>query len=197
MTIQKYRRKIFIVDRKFQFKYIFVLLSLLLISVFTVSFTTFYMIWNQVIDEFFFVPEAAKKMSHIFLSSTWTVAAASVVLGVLSAVAGVFLSHRIAGPIYRVKKVAEQLKTGDFSTVIKFRKDDDLQELADAINEMINGIRNMISEDRKIIEKLDNMAESLKKKSGGKELQKEALAAVNGLHKIIKKLKNSTGRYKI
>jgi len=197
MPEQKYKRKILLIDRKFQYKYVFVLLSLLLISVFMVAFTTFYVIWNQVIDEFFFVPEAAKKLSHIFVSTTWMVAAASVILGVLSAMAGIFLSHKIAGPIYRVKKVAEQLKTGDLSAVVRFRKGDDLQELADTLNDMIAGIKGMVSEDRKIIDRLDKMADGLKKKAGGAGLKKEAMAAVSGLHKVIKELKKSTGRYRI
>ena len=66
----QYKRRIYIINRKFQFKYLFMILAVMLITVASVWFTTFYIIWDSVIEEFFFVPEASKKLGDIFIKTS-------------------------------------------------------------------------------------------------------------------------------
>ncbi len=49
-------------------------------------------------------------------------------------IAGVLLTHRTAGPMYRMRKVLEQLGTGDFSVRMRLRSKDHWHEVADAFN---------------------------------------------------------------
>ncbi|MEM7202734.1 MAG: hypothetical protein AAF628_20875 [Planctomycetota bacterium] len=49
-------------------------------------------------------------------------------------------SHRIAGPSYRFIKSMEQVGGGDTDFRIKLRKDDLLTEVADAFNDMLDGL---------------------------------------------------------
>ena len=67
-----------------------------------------------------------------------------VLLGVLQLVflaitfiLSIFLSHRIAGPLYRLKKSTEEVSRGNFDQRIAFRKNDHFIELQDTFNEMI------------------------------------------------------------
>ncbi len=50
----------------------------------------------------------------------------------------VILSHRLAGPIYRLEKDLEQIARGNFSMRIKFRKKDELKSIADGINKILD-----------------------------------------------------------
>ena len=49
---------------------------------------------------------------------------------------GVFYSHRIAGPLFKVKLYAKELREGRFDKRIKFRKRDVIHKLADLLNKM-------------------------------------------------------------
>lgn len=49
---------------------------------------------------------------------------------------GIFYSHKIAGPLVRVRHMAKQIADGDFNAKTRFRKDDAINPLADALNEM-------------------------------------------------------------
>lgn len=49
----------------------------------------------------------------------------------------IFLSHRIAGPLYRLRKSLEEVARGNFDQRITFRKADHFMELQDAFNDMI------------------------------------------------------------
>ena len=53
---------------------------------------------------------------------------------VVSTVVGVFLSHRVAGPIYRITKHLQGIATGEPARPLRFREGDYFIELADAFN---------------------------------------------------------------
>jgi signal transduction histidine kinase len=49
----------------------------------------------------------------------------------------VFFSHKIAGPIYRFEKACNNMIEGNYSTEIKLRKGDEMQNLAELLNEVM------------------------------------------------------------
>ncbi|GAB1351277.1 MAG TPA: methyl-accepting chemotaxis protein [Candidatus Rifleibacterium sp.] len=56
----------------------------------------------------------------------------------------IFVTHTIAGPVYRMEKVVRNIGEGDLTHFIKLRPKDELKDLADAMNEMTMGLRNKI-----------------------------------------------------
>ena len=67
----------------------------------------------------------------------WFFLTGSVVFSsIVFAIVGIFLSHKIAGPLFRLKKHMVELSQGVYSGKIKFRKNDQLHDIADTYNEM-------------------------------------------------------------
>ncbi len=56
----------------------------------------------------------------------------------------IFVTHTIAGPVYRMEKVVRNIGEGDLTHFIKLRPKDELKDLADSMNEMTMGLRNKI-----------------------------------------------------
>ena len=54
--------------------------------------------------------------------------------------AGIIISHRLAGPIERLKKELEGIVKGDYSRRIKLRKNDDLKPVAEGINKLLDKV---------------------------------------------------------
>ncbi|UCD19303.1 MAG: HAMP domain-containing protein, partial [candidate division WOR-3 bacterium] len=52
-----------------------------------------------------------------------------------------FISHRIAGPLHRLKMYMEKVENGDHSVRLKFRKNDVIHDVAESFNRMVEGIR--------------------------------------------------------
>ncbi len=71
-------------------------------------------------------------------------------INLIGLVASVFLAvlftHRIAGPVYRLCKILDQIGQGDLTPIVKFRKHDELTELDDATTAMILSLRNRITD---------------------------------------------------
>jgi methyl-accepting chemotaxis protein len=59
-----------------------------------------------------------------------------IVLGIV----GVFMSHQIAGPLYRTKKSMDRVRHGDFAFRLRFRHGDFLGDFADVFNAMLDGL---------------------------------------------------------
>ncbi len=57
----------------------------------------------------------------------------------------ILVTHTIAGPVYRMERVAKEIGTGNLAIVTTLRPRDELKELADAFNVMTRGLAEKIS----------------------------------------------------
>ncbi|MBN8217793.1 MAG: methyl-accepting chemotaxis protein [Spirochaetes bacterium] len=62
-----------------------------------------------------------------------TLALASVAIAVWF----LFYTHRIAGPLFRLKRTLAELRAGDLRVRVQLRRRDDLKDLADGLNDVI------------------------------------------------------------
>ena len=78
----------------------------------------------------------------------------------------IFVTHTIAGPVYRMERVAKSIGEGDLTNFIKLRPKDELKDLADAMNDMTMGLRSRVSSIKEGSEKIK--AVLARAKSAGK-----------------------------
>jgi len=70
----------------------------------------------------------------------------------------IFISHKVAGPVYRLDKFAEGIRGGDFTSRIYLRKGDELVEVASDFNRTGDFLRNTFQTMLTINEKLLSLA---------------------------------------
>jgi len=58
---------------------------------------------------------------------------------------GIIYSHRIAGPLYRIKLSAKSIGEGRLDTNIKFRRNDTIHSFANVFNEMTENYNDMVT----------------------------------------------------
>ena len=56
----------------------------------------------------------------------------------------IFFTHRIAGPVYRLRQIMRDVGDGNLAQFAQFRKDDELAELAAGFDEMIVGLNRRV-----------------------------------------------------
>jgi nitrogen fixation/metabolism regulation signal transduction histidine kinase len=86
---------------------------------------------------FNFASEQIRLINYIFLIS-------AVATGLILFIAGIFISHRIAGPLYRLHKHLTGIAQGNKPTEVHFRKGDFFPELADAFNGVLAQQENVL-----------------------------------------------------
>lgn len=60
------------------------------------------------------------------------------ITGIIGIVVLVFMSHRIAGPMFRFERVLDRINTGDLTNRFKLREGDQFKELEERINQLTN-----------------------------------------------------------
>jgi methyl-accepting chemotaxis protein len=81
-----------------------------------------------------------------------TVIIVTVIVSLAAAAVTLFVSHKIAGPLFRFKQTFRELSLGNFSNQVRLRKGDQLLELASEFNHMIASVRGQILISRSNIE---------------------------------------------
>jgi HAMP domain-containing protein len=69
-----------------------------------------------------------------------------IVVSVATIIFTLFVSHRIAGPAFRFKKVLKDLAKGDFCGECRIRKKDSLHDVAGSVNELMAATRAKLKE---------------------------------------------------
>ncbi|MDD5427853.1 MAG: methyl-accepting chemotaxis protein [Candidatus Omnitrophica bacterium] len=191
MAETTYKRKNYLVNKRFQLKYTVLTVLTLLVVMFVTGFGLYMGMWGSIIENFshFKVSQNLENVNRItdyeqvrygkgdyrlekifreaeLLSSQDKAALKDalrsvnrslipkvIILSVLIFFAGIFISHRIAGPMYRIEKSAEAIHRGDLLVNFKIRRGDEMRSAATALEEMVEGLH----EDIKKI-KTDSMA---------------------------------------
>lgn len=78
----------------------------------------------------------------------------------------IFLTHKVAGPIFKLGQYFRQLEKGDLTARIQFRKFDEIHHLAQEFNEMASSLDTRVSKIKRLVRTLPDQAIS-------KELKEE------------------------
>lgn len=110
-------------------------------------------------------------------------------IGAGISILSLFLSHRIAGPLYRFEKSIEEVIKGNLSFRIRLRKKDEAKELAEAMNRMIETLSSRLSQIRVISNEIEVSLLEVKKANEQQTGTKESLnKALNALEELKKSL---------
>jgi HAMP domain-containing protein len=82
--------------------------------------------------------EERARAANQFLVLAQTVWPALAVLIPAAAVFSIYLTHRLAGPLFRIEHTARELIRGNLALRIRLRKGDELHELAGLLNEVLD-----------------------------------------------------------
>ena len=86
--------------------------------------------------------EARAQMNKELFQITLGMGISGVLFLLLTGIIGIFLSHRIAGPLYKIQKTFEKIKDGDLTQRVFLRPKDELRDFAEDFNQMMDSIEN-------------------------------------------------------
>ncbi|MBN2803290.1 MAG: HAMP domain-containing protein [Deltaproteobacteria bacterium] len=162
-----FKRKTFLVKKGLQFRYMGVIIIAMLAVAMVVGFTIYFTIWDNISDP----GQSLSSINNIFERTNTKLCYSIVALIIFIAAASIFVSHKIAGPVYRFEQSVKKIAQGDLTLRIKLRKGDELTELADMFNNMVESLEKMVSIERVHAEKMGKALEKLRNNSDKKEVE--------------------------
>jgi methyl-accepting chemotaxis protein len=193
----KNRRRRLIISSGLQFRYVGgVLFAMLFVSL-VVGYFIYQNIWNVLLNESRYNDwspflNAVKDQTdkQIFFG-----VAISIVLMML---VSVYMSHKIAGPLFRLKKCFLDVAKGDLSFEMRLRKGDELTDLVDDFNGMLRNLKGMVDADRqKAKDMRQKVEETLITFNKPNISPQEKQQMEESLKTLILKLKEVSSQYKI
>jgi methyl-accepting chemotaxis protein len=137
-----YKRRTFVVKKALQYRFIAWVVITLLIVVGLMLADVFISLQRLAIERGIQLTLLdVYNFSNPFVLFKFAVYLAGVVM------ASVVLSHRVAGPVYRFERSAEEVSKGDLTSRVFLREGDQLVDLRDAFNGMVDTLRGKVAGD--------------------------------------------------
>ncbi|MCT4642397.1 MAG: hypothetical protein N4A33_08880 [Bacteriovoracaceae bacterium] len=153
----KYKRRIFIINPKFQLKVSFFICFIVLLA------TSFYPV--TIFDLFEGVSKLVPDKADTLLKSRNDLMIVLILLqtGVLGVVfvTSIFVSHKIAGPMYKLIKSFRQMKDDGELNEVYFRKGDYFQEVVVELNQLIGTIKEQREDDFRYLSEVQTFINNL------------------------------------
>ena len=159
--MQKHKRRNYLINRSLQLRYMAMVGILMILLSISIGWVIYYTTWSMLLDRLQGMSTLDNLIidtSRLILTRTSYLALAGVCLGALVTM---FILHRIAGPLFRVEHVMQQIASGITPRTITFRKKDELKSLATAIDKAIDKIDEVSQKTRNIIEDASASVEKL------------------------------------
>lgn len=67
-----------------------------------------------------------------------------IILFVIIFIAGIFISHKVAGPMYRIEQSAAAVRNGNLNVSFRIRKSDEMKDTASALEQMVDSLKSDI-----------------------------------------------------
>jgi methyl-accepting chemotaxis protein len=184
------RRRHYFIDSRFQVNHI-------------VSFAVFAAIVALIVGGFvaylflFELPKTRVEQEFWGSMFLWNLLWMILALVVIACVRSVFISHKIVGPMYRLKQIMRAVGEGDLTHRVRFRTRDRLKDVGEACDEMIVGLRNRVSADRSSAARIAQVAKHAQAVLSTVELGPDRVQQVRDLlEEIAGKADSITANYK-
>ena len=103
----------------------------------------------------------------------WSLVGGLALMVALIGLLGIYFTHKVAGPIYKMKRLLKQVGQGNLRVDSRLRKGDELQDFFDAFTQMVAGLR---EREKHQLDELDTALSALER--GAKEDASASLGRV-------------------
>lgn len=194
-----YKRKNYFINKAFQTEFILKFCGLVIIGSLVFGIILYMLSKNALTTSFENSRLVIKSTAdYIFPGLLFGGLLVAVFTAIAAGVVVMFMTHRIAGPMYRFEKYIKEIGLGRLDADLKIRKKDQFQNMVGALNKMTDDLKLGLSEVNVVSAKLDKLIEELSYSSNREILLKEDIKRiVSELKKDKQNLSRALGYFKI
>jgi methyl-accepting chemotaxis protein len=191
-----YKRKQYIVAPQFQLRYVGLILMLVFLTGILCAYVVYYTSMILLGDKLANVYPQGRLISTVNMVNM-RILLSLILITPLVVVIGIYASHKIAGPIYRIEKYLNGMANGDISMPLTLRKNDELTSLADGINRLAESMKTTIRNEKEHLSRLSTELDNLRRMAHSKSSDHAAIErAVNKLTDGLNKATAELDKYK-
>lgn len=169
MITRPVKKKLILINRDFQFRIAGAGLAASMIASMIMAVLIIYPLFQfKILTSIYFLP--------------WPIVAGVVLAVVINMIVqlifGIFLTHRIAGPMYGMIRTIRQIGAGQWNAQVRLRDSDELQMIGRHLNEMSEQLIRVSLEDLTKLDQISSAIANLEMDANGKEALNAKVAAL-------------------
>ncbi len=178
-NMRLFRRRTYFIKKSFQFRFILTFCLVVLAGVAVSTGILFLLSSGTLTSSFQDSRLVIKETSFAILPIVlYTNLITLGLITVAAIIVTLFVSHKLAGPLFRFEKDLEEIGKGNLVKQIRLRKQDQLKDIAESLNEMVNGLHTKVLDVRTEMDKAIKL-------SSQKKVPKEIVDELNHLRQGI------------
>lgn len=192
-----YKRTQYFVAKKFQLKYVGLILILVFSTAIMCSYIIYYTMMLTMGDKLANIYPQGRLIA-IINAVNIRILFSMLLAAPLIVMIGIYASHRIAGPIGRIERFLDNMASGDLSLPLNIRRNDELVSLANGINRVLDSTKLSVKGQRDKLNNLSAELDGLRKLAESKPVNHAALdKAIDKISDEVKSLNKELDRYKV
>jgi methyl-accepting chemotaxis protein len=192
-----FRRTRFFISTRFQVRYVGLILLMIFFTAAVCSYTVYYTGMIGLVEKLSNVYPQGRLIAMINMVN-YRILMNVVFLTPLVALVGIYLSHKIAGPIYRIEKHLGELASGNFSSHLVLRQGDELVGMVNKINNLSDTLKVTVLNQKSSLDKMMVELEMLKTIANCKPGETPKIGSnIDRLHSEIHVLTKEIAKYKV
>ncbi len=149
----KFKRTKYLISTRLQLRYVGIILLLMFVTAAICSYIVYYTVMILMGEKLASVYPQGRLMAIINMVNIRMLLSLLFITPLVTVV-GIFLSHKIAGPIYRIEKFLGDMSAGNLAQRIVLRKGDELMSVAEKINVLNDSLKVTFSTQKSSMNKL-------------------------------------------
>lgn len=192
-----FRRTRFLISTRFQVRYVGLILLMIFFTAAVCSYTVYYNGMIGLVEKLSNVYPQGRLIATINMVN-YRILMNMLLLTPLVALVGLYLSHKIAGPIYRMERHLSEMASGNFSSHLVLRQGDELVSMADKLNHLSDILRVTVLNQKSSLDKIAAELDMLKTIANCKPGETPKIDSnLDRLHSEVHILTKEIGKYKI
>jgi len=186
------RRKNYFIDKNFQTKFIVRFCLLIMLASLMTGALVYYLNRQTTTVAFENLKVVVKSTADFILPILLEVmVVVTFVIGLATIAITLFTSHKIAGPLYKLKVELEKMKEGDFSSPVRIRAKDQLQKVASEFDEMRLRVNNSVGTLKENWNPIKEELSRLQREAKSEEEKKSLLSSIEQLDSELARFKTN------
>lgn len=144
---ERNRRRNYFIDKRFQTKFILKFCLLIVSASMLTAVLIYWVNRDNTMVAFENLRVTVRSAADFIMPIIFEIVAiVTVLVGIATIFVTLFTSHKIAGPLYRLRKGIEKVREGNLATPFNIRADDQLQLVAEEFDAMRSDLRDSVNE---------------------------------------------------
>ena len=159
--VTRFRRKQYLIKTRFQLSYVGLILVLIIITACICSYVVYYTSLVTLGEKLAAVYPQGRIASIVQMVNI-RIVLSIIIISPFIIMIGIYFSHKIAGPIYRIERFLKDMADGNLGQALTLRKGDELVSIADGINDIRMNLVSAIDSHKDRLDALLGKVEELK-----------------------------------